>query len=251
MMLEIALGPMLWILFGSSAVATAVAILVAVRKRGWTLAVASIALPFFLACGGAALALLELELAVREEGNGLSVVAPSIARALMLAMLGFAATLAPAIPAIMGAPKDVPSPWAFAPLLLIPVLAMAQVPFGYPATALIRLVPYLGIAGALAKRYASPAMLLPVVAAGETAAVAVAHVDLFSSLAMASIGMDVVAGSAREIAAGRWFGVAAFGSVVLAQAIARKWLSLLLLTPLCVASAWIADATASIITLVK
>jgi hypothetical protein len=251
MMLEIALGPMLWILFGTSAVATAIAILVAVRRRGWSLAIASIAAPFFIACGGAALALLELELAVREEGSGISVVAPSIARALMLSMLGFAATLAPAIPAIVGAPKDVPNRWALVPLLLIPVLAIAQVPFGYPATALIRLVPYLGIAGALAKRYASPALLLPVVAAGETAAVAVAHVDLFSSLAMASVGMDVVAGSAREIAAGRWFGVASFGCVVLAQAIAKKWLPLLLLAPLCVGSAWLADATSAILTLVK
>jgi hypothetical protein len=250
-LLEMALGPMLSILFGTSAVATAVAILVAVRKKGWALALTGVAMPFFVACAGAALALLELHFSIKAEGSGLTVVAPPVLRALMLSMLGFAATLAPAIPAIMGAPKDVLSRWPFLPLLVIPVLAIAQVPFGYPATALIRLVPYIGIAGALGKRDASPALLLPVVAAGEMAAVAVAYVDLLSSLAMASIGMDVVAGSARDIAAARWFGVASIGMVVLSLAIAKKWLPLILLAPLCVGAVYLADATISVLTWVK
>ena len=250
MLMEFALGPMLWILFGSSVIATSIAILVGVLKRWWPLAIAASALPFFAACGCAALELHYLEDAIAEEGPGLATVAPVIARALMLAMLGFAATLAPAIPAAMSAERGTPWKWPIIPLCLVPVLAIAQVPFGYPATALIRLVPYVGVAGALAKRGASLAILLPVVAAGESAAIAVAYVDLFSSLAFGG-ALEVAAASAREVSAGRWFGLASFACVIGAQAITRRWKSLVVLAPLCIVAAWFADATNRIVMLIR
>lgn len=249
MMLEIALGPLLWIVFAASAGATILAIVVAVRKRGFGWALAAVPLPFFVSSAGAALELFYLERAVAEEGNGFAVVAPALARALMLAMLGFAATLAPAIPAAMGAKKDEGSRWSLIPLLMIPVFAAAQLPFGYPAASLIRLVAYFGVAGVVAKRNASFAVMIPVVAAGESAAVAVAHVHLFSSLALAGV-IEVVTATSREIAVARWFGVASFLAVVVAQMIARRWLSLLL-APLCLAFAWLGDATDRITTLVR
>jgi hypothetical protein len=188
---------------------------------------------------------------IDEEGGGLAAVAPSIARALMLSMLGFAATLAPAIPAAMSAEKGPPWKWPLLPLCLVPILAVAQVPFGYPATALIRLVPYLGVAGALAKRGASLAILLPVVAAGESAAVAVAYVDLFSALAMSSAGLDVAMATSHEVSAGRWFAVASLGAVMVAQLLARHWKSLILMAPFCAAAIYAADPTERIVMLMR
>jgi hypothetical protein len=250
MLLEIALGPFLWILFGSTVVAVAAAILVAVMKRGWPFAIAAGALPFFVASSGAALELHYLEDIILEEGSGFAAVAPAVARALMLSMLGFAATLAPAIPAAMSAQKGPLWRWPLLPLCLVPIFAIAQVPFGYPATALIRLVPYLGVAGVLAKRGASLAILLPVVAAGECAALAVAYVDLFTAFAM-SASIEMVAVTSREISAGRWFGVASFVALIAAQLLAKHWKSLLLLGPLCAAAAYAADATERVVELIR
>src|SRR5688500_4187321 len=108
MMLEIALGPMLWILFGASLVATSISILVAALKRAWPAAIGSAAVPFLIASAGARLELYYLDATMAEEGGGLAAVAPSIARALMLSMLGSAATLAPANPAAMSVQKGDP-----------------------------------------------------------------------------------------------------------------------------------------------